>query len=170
MIATAGITDMIVHNRRRRNEWLAQKRAEEAREVAVARQAMEEGMASEDQVLLVNRERARRESEEAKKSRPGIIRRSTSWLFGGLSKEEQRGGRLGAEAALESGRQDLLGEKEEQGVLLAVQETVNARRREGERVEEMLRPLGGPLDREAERTLHAAADAGKSWLSWLTGR
>ena len=170
MVATAGITDMILHNRRRRNEWLAQKRAEEAREVAVARVAIEEGIASEDQVLLVNRERARRESEEAKKTRPGVFRRSTSWLFGGLSKEEQKGGRLGAEAALASGGEQILGEKEGRGVLQAVQEKVESKRREVERVEDVIRPLGGPLDREAERSLHAAADAGKSWMSWLTGR
>jgi hypothetical protein len=34
----------------------------------------------------------------------------------------------------------------------------------------VLRPLGGPLDREAERTVNAAADAGKSWMSWISGR
>ena len=167
MIATAGISDMVLHNRRRRNEWLAQKRAEEAREVAVARQAMDEGLATEDQVLLVNRERARVEAAEAKNNRPGMFKRATGWLTGGLSTEEQKGGRLGA-GVVESAREVVLGEKEDQGVLAAVEKKVEQRRRERDRVEEML--LGGPLDREAERTVNAAADVGKSWMSWISGR
>jgi hypothetical protein len=169
MVATAGISDMVLHNRRRRNEWLAQKRAEELREVAVARQAMEEGVATQDQVLLVNRERAKVEAAEAKRNRSGVFRRATGWLTGGLSKEEQKGGRLGA-GVVESEREEVLGEKEDRGVLRAVEEKVEQRRRSGEKVEEVLRPLGGPLDREAERTVNAAADAGRSWMSWITGR
>ena len=169
MVATAGISDMVLHNRRRRNEWLAQKRAEEALEVDQARRAMEVGTATEDQVLLVNRTRAREEAKEAKRTRPGIIIRSTGWLFGGLSKEETKGGRLGAEA-VQSGREDVLGEREHRGVLQAVEEKVEERRRTGEKVEEVLRPMGGPLDREAERTVAAAADTGRSWMSWISGK
>lgn len=168
MVATAGISDMILHNRKRRNEWLAQKRAEESLEVERARKDMQAGAATEDQVLLVRRVAATAEAEEARKNRPGLIKRSTGWLFGGLSKEETKGGRLGAESLPRV--EEVMGEREDRGVLRAVEEKVEERRRTGEKVEEVLQPMGGPLDREAQRTVNAAVDAGKSWTSWLTGR
>jgi hypothetical protein len=117
----------------------------------------------------VNRTRAREEAESARRNRPGILKRSTGWLFGGLSKEERKGGRLGAEA-VQGGREEVLGEREDKGVLQAVEEKVEERRRMDEKFEEVLRPMGGPLDREAERTVAAAADTGRSWMSWITGR
>ena len=171
MVATAGISDMVLHNRRRRNEWLAEKRVEEAREVAVARQSMEQGTATEDQILLINRERAKSEAAEAKKNRPGIFKRSTGWLFGGLSTEEKTGGRLGAEVQAQAvvPREEVLGEREDRGVLQAVQVKVEENRRSQEKVAEPFRPHGGPLDMEAQRTVNAAIDVQKSWTSWLRG-
>lgn len=61
------------------------------------------------------------------------------WLgFWGLEKEEQKGGRLGAAAAASAGggsapavREELLGEKEDMGVLQAVEEKVEENRRTG---------------------------------------
>ena len=175
MMAGAGITDMLLHNRRRKNEWLAQKRAEEAKEVHDARMALEEGRVTEDQLLLINRERAKFEAAEAKQNRPGVFRRTTNWLFSGLSSEERKGGKLGGGVAAASGvpqssSEEILGEREDKGVLRAVEERVEANRRSGERVEDVLRPLGGPLDREAQRTANAVADTGKSWMSRITGK
>ena len=156
---------MVVHNRRRRKEWLAQKRAEEAVELEGARVAIARGEGTEDQVLLVNRTRAREEAERERRSRPGWIKRGTGWLFGGLSKEEQKGGRLGS-GDLERRREEVFEGREDGGVLRAVEERVEERRRTGE----VLRPMGGPLDREAERTVNAAAETGRSWMGWMTGR
>jgi predicted TIM-barrel fold metal-dependent hydrolase len=68
MVAVAGITDMLLHNRRRRNEWMAEQRAKSARDLIEAVEARERGEATEDQLLLINRERAAREAEEAKKN------------------------------------------------------------------------------------------------------
>ena len=175
MVAAAGISDMLLHNRRRKNEWLASKRAEEATEVAEARVALEEGRATQDQILFINRERAKYEAAEAKKNRPGILKRTTNWMFSGLSSEEQKGGKLGAgtvnaTATSHTPTEEMLGEREDKGVLQAVEEKVDANRRTGERVEEVLRPVGGPLDREAQRTANAVADTGRGWVSWLTGR
>jgi hypothetical protein len=174
MIAVGGIGDMLLHNRRRRNEWMAEQKARSARDLAEAVEAAGDGRANEEQVLLINRERAAREAEERKKNQPGIFKRSTGWLFGGLSQEEQKGGRLGAEARGEviadTAREELLGETEDRGVLHAVEEKVAAERRKGERVEEVLRPVGGPLDRQAERASSAIVQTGKGWTSWLTGR
>jgi hypothetical protein len=81
---------------------------------------------------------------------------------------------LGAEArgasVTSAVKEELLGEKEDRGVLEAVQEKVEAKRRTGERVEEVIRPMGGPLDRQAQLATNAISDASKSWTSWITGR
>ncbi|KAM0720459.1 hypothetical protein Q7P37_004595 [Cladosporium fusiforme] len=175
VVATAGITDMLMHNRRRRNEWLAEKKAQSAAELLEARKAKNMGTITEDQMLLINRERVREAAEAEKKSQPGMFKRAGSYLFGGLEKEEQKGGKLGAaaakaEEAVQPVKEQLLGQNEDLGVLKSVEQKVASHRREGERLEEIVKPLGGPLDRQAESAAQAAASSGKSWTSWLTGR
>lgn len=166
MVAAAGVTDMILHNRRRRTEFLEAQQAKSATDLAAAKVALEAGQVTEDQILLINRDRAAMEAEEAKRNRPGIFKRMTGSLFGDLSAEEQKGGRLGAgarEAAI-TPKEEMLGEREDRGVLQAVQEKVEQNRRTGERMEETVRPLGGPLDREAERASSAILSSSKSWF------
>ncbi|KAL1585675.1 hypothetical protein WHR41_06072 [Cladosporium halotolerans] len=175
VVATAGITDMLMHNRRRRNEWLAEKRAQSAAELLEARRAQSVGTVTEDQMLLINRERVREEAEAEKKNQPGMFKRAGSYLFGGLEKEEQKGGKLGAAAAkageaVQPVKEQLLGQNEDPGVLKSVEQKIESNRRQGEHIEEMIKPLGGPLDRQAESAVQAATSSGKSWTSWLTGR
>lgn len=172
-VAAAGITDMLLHNRRRRNEWLAEKQAESARELSIARLALEQGRATEDQMLLINRERVAEEAAEAKRNKPGILKRTTSWAFGGLSQEEQKGGRLGSAAseprtAFNEAREASSSLVDEgKGVLQAVTNKVNSHRREGEAVQEVINPAGGPLDRQAKAVVDAAE---RNWISWFSGR
>lgn len=170
MVATAGITDMLIHNRRRRNEWLAEKQVQSARDLREAQEALSRGAATEDQMLLLNRERVAQQSEEARRSKPGMFARAKGWMFGGLEKEERKGGKLGIGAAVEEKREELLGEKEDKGMLQAVEEKVERNRRTAERVAEVVRPLGGPLDRQAEAAARSVEASGKSWTSWITGR
>lgn len=181
-VATAGITDMLMHNRRKRKEWLQQKQIEGARELAIATQAASQGVATEDQILLINRERNARQAEIDKKNRPGMFKRASNWLFSDLSKEEQKGGRLGAAtaAAATTSTTGTIGQKTEfaaeearqeaRHVLQAVEDKVDQHRRQGEKVPEMLAPAGGPLDRQAQVAAHNAAETTKSWTSWLMGR
>lgn len=177
MIATAGITDMLLHNRRRRNEWLAEKQAETARDLAIAKQAEAQGIATEDQRLLINRERAAAEAVEAKKNRPGIFKRITNSLYGGLSEEEQKGGKLGSATAsqIKSALDGPNGSSSTnaeggQSILHAVQQNIDSHRRQGEMVQELIDPAGGPLDREAELVVKTASAKATSWTGWLTGR
>ena len=72
---------------------MLEQTVKEARELAEARVAQGEGTATEDQILLINRRRIQEEAEEAKKNRPGIFKRTTNWMFSGLSSEEKKGGR-----------------------------------------------------------------------------
>jgi len=176
-VATAGITDMLLHNRRRRNEWFAEQRAKSERDLAEARGALAAGTASEDQMLLINRERSAEEAAQAKKNRPGVFRRTSDWLFSGLSKEEQKGGKLGAAAAaVEASAADAglvapaPGQQHDRSVLQAVEDKVKANRRQGERVEEVVRPSGGPLDRYAASAAAAILTTEKSWEHWMFRR
>ncbi|KAK3640727.1 hypothetical protein LTR22_016846 [Elasticomyces elasticus] len=176
-VATAGITDMLLHNRKRRNEWLAEQQARTAKDTAEARRAMAIGSATEDQMLLINRQRAAEEAAEARKNRPGMFKRATGWLFSDLSSEEQKGGRLGAMAAgagsavaAVTPTQRPEGQKHDRSVLQAVEEKLDANRRQGEKVEEVLRPRGGPLDRQAQLVVDTAAGSSRSWMDWVTRR
>ena len=169
VVATAGITDMLLHNRRRRNEWLAEKKAQTARDLVIAKQAVVVGAATEDQMLLINQERAAEEAAFAKKNRPGIFKKTTSWLYGGLSEEEKKGGRLGAITTASSPDSNLLGQEGEV-VPLAAAESMDKSRRQHAEVEETFRTAGGPLDKRALLAVEAASDTAKSWTSWLTGR
>lgn len=168
VVATAGITDMMIHNRKRRNEWFAEQQAKSAKELAEAKRALSVGGATEDQVLLINRERAADAAEEAKKNRPGVFKRTTNWLFSGLSQEEQKGGRLGAaNASLQPVTEEILGQQHDRSVLQAAEEKLESHRRQGEKLEEVVRPRGGPLDRQAQHTIDVVADTSKGWFSWL---
>ena len=153
---------------------MAEQQAKTLSQLKEARIAQDAGVATDDQILFINRERAALEAAQAKANRPGIFKRTKNWLFSGLSAEEQKGGRLGAGAAggaivSQTPKEEMLGEKEDRGVLQAVEDKVEANRRSGERLEETLRPLGGPLDRQAERAAAAVSDTGKHWTSWIRG-
>jgi hypothetical protein len=171
-VAAYGITDMLLHNRRRRNEWLAEKQAETARLLAEARRDAEMGkQLDDDQILLINQERAAAEAEAARKNRPGVAKRTADWLFGGMAKEEQKGGRWGvAVAAGEGAKEEVLGQQHDRSLVQRVGDGVEGSRKQGEKVAEIVNPLGGPLDRQAVRASAAVAGASKSWTAWLTGR
>ena len=174
VVATAGITDMLLHNRRRRNEYLAEQQAKSAKVLADARGAVTLGTVTEDQMLLINRARAAQEAAEAKKNRPGVFKRTTNWLFSGLSTEEQKGGRLGAAAATGSSviaqAVQPPAQQHERGILQAVEDKVEANRRQVEKVQEVILPFGGPLDRQAQHALDTVKGTSTSWLGMFTGK
>ena len=167
VVATAGVGDMLVHNRRRRKEWLAEQRAKTSRDVAEARDALERGEATEDQILYLNRERVVFEVEEARRNKPGMFKRMKNMVVGESATAKDT---LSASETFQSSNDTLLGGSENKGVLEAVTERVEANRRSGEQVEEAIRPFGGPLDRQAQRAANGLSDTSRSWTSWITGR
>lgn len=174
MVATAGITDMLLHNRRRRNEWLAQKQAETQVEIQKALVAQAEGRATDDQMLFINRERAAAEAAEARRNRPGMFKRAKNWLFSGLSAEEQKGGRIGAAAAdtlamSHALKEELPVENHDSDVVHSLEKAVESHRQAGEQTS-VLSPVGGPLDREAQRVANVVSSSGDGWINWLTGK
>lgn len=173
VVATAGITDMMLHNRRRRKEWFAEKQAESAREFAVAKQAEAHGVATEDQMLLINRAVVAMQAEAAKKNRPGIFKRAGTWL--GLSDEETKGGRLSQAAAsttqsvsesIQDGAASVA--EEGRGVLHAVEQKMEENKRHADHLHQTAHPMGGPLDRQAQLAVDTLSDKTKSWTGWIS--
>lgn len=176
MVATAGVTDMLLHNRRKRNEWLAEQQARTRRDVKEALAARERGVATDDQMLLINRERVAAEAAEAKKSKPGIFRRVKNSVFGGPSEGQQKTVGLGEGAATADTltiphivEREIHDEQSQGGVMAAVEQRLGRDRRSGEAIEKAVRPRGGPLDHEAQR-IADAVQSSASWTSWLSGR
>ena len=186
-VTAFALTDMILHNRRKRSAFYAEQHALYATRLLDAIEAEKSGLPlDEDQTLILNRERARVQAEEAKKER--------SWgksikgmLIGGLKQDEEAekvsevsvpteaqvlemmgvDQRRILEAAEEGGRGE--GEIRERrrdgsGILQAVED----KRREGEKVMEARGVEGGPLDQMAEGAVEKARSKG-GWMSWGRG-
>ncbi|KAI9881278.1 MAG: hypothetical protein M1830_005564 [Pleopsidium flavum] len=101
-VAIFALGDMIIYNRRKRRDYFAEQSALHKTRLAEAKVAAARGAADEDQMLLINRERAADEAERARSAKNGVFKRTKEWLFSGLKNEE---GGIGG-AAL-----DVLGEE-----------------------------------------------------------
>jgi hypothetical protein len=180
IVATAGITDMLMHNRRKRNEWLQEQEIKAARELVIAKRAEALGQATEDQRLLINRERAKFEAQEEKRNRPGIFKRTTTWLSGGLSQVEHKGGKLANATADQAEKTTAKVQQTARSAAEQAKDSFrNAKDTVGEavpgniggaasRVDTQL--AGGPLDRQAQAAANAASSTTQDWYRWVTRR
>lgn len=179
---------MILHNRRKRNAFYAEQHALYDTRLIQAIETEKSGMQlDEDQTLILNRERARVQAEEAAKERTWS-KRAKGLFLGGLKNEDgeekepnivptegqilemigvdqrrilevaEQGGRDGAGPGEEMGDR-----RDGNGVLAAIEQ----HRREGEKLLEDRGVTGGPLDRVAEEAVEKVREQGKGgWLSW----
>jgi hypothetical protein len=167
---------MLMHNRRKRNEWLQEQEIKAARELVIAKRAEALGQASEDQRLLINRERAKFEAQEEKKNRPGIFKRTTTWLTGGLSQVEQKGGKLANATADQADKTAAKAQQAAHSVAEQAKESFH-------NAEDTVRGsvgtaavtggaqlAGGPLDRQAQAAANAASSTTQDWYRWMTRR
>ncbi|KAL9076110.1 MAG: hypothetical protein Q9161_001157 [Pseudevernia consocians] len=180
------LTDMIVHNRRRRTAFYNEQHALYSLRVIEAIEAEKSGMPlDDDQTLVLNRERARVQAEEAAKERAWgkRIRR----VFIGDLKNDEEGGEKGEEMMVPSEGEILqkLGVDETSILERAVHadrdsgskitdlgnsgeeskrdgsgvlQAVAEKRREGERAMEAAGVRGGPLDRMADGAVQAVGE------------
>ncbi|KAG9516686.1 hypothetical protein KCV07_g6663, partial [Aureobasidium melanogenum] len=173
--ASFAIGDMLMHNRKKRNEWLADQQAKHKVKIDEARVAFNQGIADEDQVLLLNQERTKLEAAELQKKQPGLISR----VFSSAPKEEPQGGNLGAAAraaaseAASEVKETAAAAKEkvkDLGIVRAVEDKVEEHKWQKPKTVGSEAVIGGPLDREAAASVLAVQEKSKSWTNWLLRR
>lgn len=189
---------MGLHNRRKQKVFYAEQFALLQEKLAAAREAAGRGEADEDQMLLINRERAAEEAALAAKERKGVWGKTKAFLLGGLKKDEEES----EERVNDGGVLSVLGEEglmkmregsDETGAADAglqgsvttetqinhtgrgrILQAVEEKRREGERALERKGVEGGALDKWAQGAVEAGkVEAGKAkggGTSWLTSK
>ena len=178
-VAVFSLGDMIIYNRRKRKVFFEEQHMLLQQRLAEARVAAAHGTADEDQMLLLNRERAAEEAEQVRKRKKGLWN-AFKGLFNieGLS-EEDRGSKLdllgeeglrkmGTESSEPKSVEGLSAPKEEKPSLGIIQ-AVEDKRRDGERELQERGMKGGPLDTIAEQAITAGKSKG-GWTSWMTSR
>ena len=174
---------MIIYNRRKRKEFFAEQHKLLQEKLVEAQEAAAKGTADEDQMLLINRERAAEEAEKARKAKKSAWNYVTGIFSTDGLKQEDTGRGLDAlsEGSLRKvGEGNLLIEPAgetatetttdaEESPRLGILQAVEEKQREGERELQKKGVSGGNLDHLAEQ----AAAAGKSkggWTSWMTSK
>lgn len=165
---------MLMHNRRKRAEWLADQQAQHRAALTEARNLLASGQhITEDQMLLINQERAAQEAFAAQKNKKGIFAQAKDALFSSVEEEDTKGGRLSVTRAVEEkvkeGKEVVVGGIEKaKGVVEEVE------RKKAEVVMDGRRDLGGvvggPLDLEAQAVTNEVKEKSKSWTDWVLRR
>ncbi|KAL2047739.1 hypothetical protein N7G274_000781 [Stereocaulon virgatum] len=179
-ITAFALTDMILHNRRKRSAFYAEQHSLYATRLLDAIETEKAGLPlDEDQILIMNRERARVQAEEAKKER--------SWgksikvfLLGGLKQEEEEEvpevvpseaqvlESMGVDqtSILEAakGKRPIDGKNTERRDGSGILQAVEGKRRKGEKVMEARGVEGGPLDQVAQEAVDEASSKG-GWIN-----
>jgi hypothetical protein len=194
VVTVYALGDMMIYNRRKRREYYLEQAARHSAAVYEAQTALRHGTASEEQVMLIQNEEARRmaeaqrerEKEMAKKE--GVWAGVKGWLFEGLKRDEDpvvREGKGGegdgdSAAATGAGLYDLIPES---AIMRAVEEkkaeAVDRMGREAERETKGERN-GGMLDRlgtglvtsnaSASDSQEAPPKQGGGWTSFMSRR
>lgn len=189
-VALVGLGDMMLYNRRKRKEWFAEQQINYDKALALAYRAEAEGSLTPDLELILNKERAIEAYEEQQRNRPGIWERTKGTLFGGLAKEETKGGALGtpvrppsrfsgdevarvmASAAEPSTAAAFAGEGTPSGQYNAAAEAArmaDVQSSAGTPVSAPPRTVrGGMLDQLAENTVASLTAVEQRWSGWLT--
>ena len=171
---------MILYNRRKKREWYAEQHQKWLQALAIAKQAEASGTANDEQILLLNRERAAEMAEEERKHKKGVWKSIKAFFSSeGLKKEETPFGQEGVIKPPSAGGQptpvplpevsdvqdSLNGSSSKSSILEAVEE----KRRKGERLVERQGVEHGSLDKLAQNAVEAASSSSstKSWSSWF---
>ncbi|KAH8808543.1 cytochrome oxidase c assembly-domain-containing protein [Xylogone sp. PMI_703] len=180
-VTVYAISDMILWNRRKRAEFFAEQRAAKEAALYSARQAVEAGTATVDQIEFVKlqdeHQAVLEKAAQEKANKKGIFTRTKELFFSGLKKEEEGDdvgtseARLGYESLSEE--DDAMGERESD-VLRAIEEkklALQSKAKEAFAKEKERQVSGGPLDRlgtAAEgQGIATAADGQKSGGGWF---
>ncbi|CAG8956009.1 hypothetical protein HYFRA_00008865 [Hymenoscyphus fraxineus] len=187
-VVAGGVTvyalgDMMIHNRRKRREFIAEQQALHTSALRTAQLAIDHGTASEEQIKFMDRERQYHADLEAEKAaraaRGGIFKRSKDWMLSGLKKEEQ-GDDVGTSEQTwgydgQSKEDDSLGLRESDPVR-AMEDTQSALTDKAKQAfadEKERQRSGGPLDRIGTKTADEDSDQqpkSGGWTSFMVRR
>ncbi|KAI9704513.1 MAG: hypothetical protein M1820_005587 [Bogoriella megaspora] len=163
--ASVSLGDMILYNRRKRAAWYQEREDERAEKLVEAREALARGMANDDQMLLINQERAAAEARLAQEQpKEGFNTRLFKWVTGASKLEETQNGSVGVEAS--KIEHETTNNDRQAG--LGIIEAVEDKRRIGEKPLEQMHLPGGPLDQQAQQNANEIAATAKGWTSWFT--
>jgi len=164
-VAVFALSDMIVYNRRRRNEYYKLQVEHRQTVLEAAKAAEADGTATTIQLELLKFEKERLEQEKERKSKGWftIIREE---LIGGLQKEDVKGGTMGI------GLNDSRTSIESQGnigLVRGVEEVMDSAKEAIRRDTPSISVVGGPLDQHATKAAQDVEKATKSWWNWVRG-
>ncbi|KAH8663006.1 cytochrome oxidase c assembly-domain-containing protein [Tricladium varicosporioides] len=181
-VTVYALGDMMIHNRRKRAEFFAEQKAVHAAAIQNAQRALESGVATEDQIAFLNREKEHDAQlaafAKANTEKKGIFKKTKEWLFSGLKKEEEGENvgtseeRLGYESLNEE--DDSLGERESD-IVRAIEDKKIAIAEKAKKAfadEKERQRTGGPLDRLGTAPKASLEEQPKSggWTSFMTRR
>ena len=170
-VVAGGVTlfslgDMIVYNRRKRKAYyeeqnlLAYQRLQEAKEAAI------KGIATEEQILVLNRARAADEAEEVRKNKKTVWKSLKSVFSSeGLRKDDVGSATAGGSTTslqFTPNVETTSADPSKSTILEALEE----KRREGEKTLEDRGVAGGPLDKLAEQATSSDSSRG-GWTTWF---
>lgn len=185
IVIAAGVTvfslgDMILYNRRKKREWYADQHEKWQQALALAVAAEANGTANDDQILLLNRERAAAQAEQERQNRKGVWK-SIKGVFSSehLKKEEKPFGleNLGEKPSVDDGSAPVSPSEaphvkdstQKSTSTSSILDAIQEKRREGERLLEDKGSEPGPLDQMAEQATKAttSSTSTKGWSSWF---
>jgi len=160
------LSDMMLYNRRRRNEYYKLQMEHREAVLAAAKAAQAEGTATPTQLRFLRADQEQREQEKERKAK-GWFTKVREELMGGLQKEDIKGGTMGIGV---NGARDQAETQRDVGVVLAVGDVMDSAKEAITRDVPTMPMAGGPLDQHAAKAVQDAEKATKSWWSWVTGR
>ncbi|RDW66472.1 hypothetical protein BP6252_10107 [Coleophoma cylindrospora] len=171
-VTVYALGDMMIYNRKKRDEYYAQEKALKAAAYDRAKTAVSRGTATEADIAFVKGEDDWAKRMEERKNRPGLWKRSKDWLFSGLKKEDQPEINATSEGAPIS---EMLRDKAlsvrgtESEIIKAAEEKKNSVQDKVAQAfadEKARQKKGGPLDRLGSSDEDDAPKAG-GWTSWM---
>lgn len=181
MVCVYALSDMMIYNRKKRAQFFSEQQAQHMNALHSAQMAQQHGTATEEQVALIETERAQAQAyadaEKAKAARKGIFGRSKDWLFSGLKQDEEvlaEGGKKVEEVVKDVGGEakEVVGANGSR-ILKAVEEKKEGVREKIEGAwerEKNAERTGGPFDRIGTGAAEEPAPKSGGWTSFMTGR
>jgi hypothetical protein len=171
VLAAFSITDMILYNRKRRNQWVRDKHKVQEEDLLDAFNSYRAGTADEEQLELLETFRKKEIAKQLSASRTGILTKVKSWFVDGYTLEEKKGGALASSLAAQSSvpEANLGGSVQERGEGLGIVEAIEEKRAQKAQHESVVHTSQkrGMLDHLAD---NAVKDISKGWSGWILGK